>query len=112
MVTLRKPVLKLGSDTLETHITLSRNGHEYLYVCMYLALAGSDGQSLYLPYLHRLATDNRVRAGQRVAMRGWVWGWDIVAGGPPGAETLLVLVTGAAGDPSSLGREKAGLSIK
>ncbi len=104
LATLRKPQLKIGSDVLELDITPQRDGH------LYVALAGSDGQSLYLLYPNQLASDNRVRAGQRVALPGP--GWDIVAGGPPGPETLLVMVTDAPRDLSSLGAEPAGPFMK
>ena len=104
VATLRKPVLKIGSETLEVDVTPARDG--YLYV----ALAASDGHSLYLLYPNSLATDNRVRGGQRVALPGP--GWDIVAGGPPGTETLLVMVTDAPRDLSSLANEKAGPFMK
>jgi hypothetical protein len=104
VATLRKPQLKIGTDVLEVDITPQRDGH------LYVALAGSDGQSLYLLYPNQLATDNRVRAGQRVALPGP--GWDIVAGGPPGPETLLVMVTDAPRDLSGLGAERAGPFMK
>jgi Caspase domain/Domain of unknown function (DUF4384) len=102
--TVRKPLLKIGSDTLEVDVTPPRDG--YLYV----ALAGSDGQSLYLLYPNSLATDNRVQAGRRVSLPGA--GWEIVAAGPPGTETLLVMVADAPRDLSALAQEKAGPFMK
>lgn len=104
VATVRKPVLKIGSDTLEIDVTPARDG--YLYV----ALAGSDGNSLYLLYPNTLARDNRVRAGARVALPGA--GWDLVAGGPAGTETLLVMVTDAPRDLSTLGQEASGPFMK
>jgi hypothetical protein len=104
VATVRKPRLKIGSDALEIDVTPARDGH------LYVALAGSDGKSLYLLYPNDLATDNRVRAGQRVALPGK--GWEVVAGGPAGTETLLVMVTDAPRDLSRLGREKAGPFMK
>ena len=59
MDTLRKPVLKLGSDALEIDIAPSRNGPTYGYA----ALSGADGQSLCLLYPHSLTIDNRARRG-------------------------------------------------
>ena len=104
VATLRRPVLKIGSDTLEIDVTPQRDG--YLYV----ALAGSDGKSLYLLFPNTLASDNRVRAGERVALPGK--GWDVVAAGPAGTETLLVMVSDAPRDLSTLGQEKAGPFMK
>ena len=104
LATVRKPRLKIGSDMLQMDITAARNGH------LYVALAGSDGKSLYLLYPNELATDNRVRAGQRVTLPGS--GWEVVAAGPAGTETLLVMVTDAPRDLASLSQEKAGPFMK
>lgn len=104
VATLRQQKLKIGTDTLRMDITPSRDGH------LYIALAGSDGKSLYLLYPNDLATDNRVRAGQRLSLPGA--GWEVVAGGPAGTETLLVMVTDAPRDLSVLGQEKAGPFMK
>ena len=104
VATLRQPRLKIGRDALQIDVTPARSGH------LYVALAGSDGQSLYLLYPNDLSSDNRVRAGQRVSLPGP--GWDIVAAGPPGTETLLVMVTDAPRDLRGLAQEKAGPFMK
>jgi hypothetical protein len=100
VATARKPWLKIGHDALELDITAARDGH------LYVALAGSDGKSLYLLYPNELSGDNRVKAGQRVSLPGK--GWEVVAGGPEGPETLLVLVTDAPRDLRGLAQEKSG----
>ncbi len=105
VATVRQPLMKIGKDTLDIDVTPQRDG--YLYV----ALAGSDGESLVLLYPNTLAADNRVRAGQRVSLPG-AGGWEIVAAGPPGPETLLVMVTDAPRDLRSLAQEKAGPFMK
>jgi hypothetical protein len=97
---LRRGQLRIGTDALELDVTAARDG--YLYV----ALAGSDGQSLVLLYPNDLARDNRVRAGQRVSLPDRRW--EIVPAGPAGTETLLVLVSDAPRDLSALGQEKVG----
>ena len=104
VATVRQPQLKIGTDALQIDVTPARDGH------LYIALAGSDGKSLYLLYPNELATDNRVRAGKRLALPGK--GWEVVAGGPAGTETLLVMVTDAPRDLSTLGQEKAGPFMK
>ena len=104
LATPRKERMVIGKDALELDVTPARDG--YLYV----ALAGSDGQSLYLLYPNDLAQDNRVRANQRVTLPGK--GWEIVAGGPPGIETLLVMVTDAPRDLKGLAQEKSGPFMK
>jgi len=104
VASVRQPRLRIGVDALQMDIMSARDGH------LYVALAGSDGQSLYLLYPNDLATDNRVRAGQRVSLPGP--SWEIVAGGPPGLETLLLMVTDAPRDLSGLARQKAGPFMK
>jgi len=100
VATVRQPLLRIGTDTLQLDVTSPRDGH------LYVALAGSDGRSLTLLYPNALAADNRVRAGQRVSLPGT--GWEVVSSGPPGTETLLVLVTDAPRDLSALSREADG----
>jgi hypothetical protein len=102
--TLRKTELKIGRDALEFVVTPARDGH------LYVALAGSDGKSLYLLYPNDLARDNRVRAGEPLNLPGP--GWEIAAGEPAGAEQLLVMVTDAPRDLSSLAAERAGPFMK
>ena len=101
---MRQPRLRIGVDALQLEVTPAHDGH------LYVALAGSDGQSLVLLYPNELAPDNRVRAGQRVSLPGP--GWEIVAGGPPGPETLLVMVSDAPRDLGRLAREPAGPFVK
>jgi len=101
---VRQSRLRIGVDALQMDVTAARDGH------LYVALAGSDGQSLYLLYPNELAPDNRVRAGRPISLPGP--GWEIVAGGPPGLETLLVMVTDAPRDLGGLGRQKAGPFMK
>ena len=74
LATTRNARLKVGTDPLEIDITPLRDGY------LYLALAGSDGRSLYLLYPNDLAPDNRVRAGRRVSLPGK--DWEVVAAGP------------------------------
>ena len=104
VATLRQARLQIGRDALQIDVTPARSGH------LYIALAGSDGQSLYLLYPNDLASDNRVHAGRRVSLPGP--GWDIVSAGPPGTETLLVMVTDAPRDLRGLAQEKAGPFMK
>ena len=104
VATVRQVQLRIGTDPLQIDVTAARDG--YLYV----ALAGSDGKSLYLIYPNELATDNRVRAGRRVSLPDK--GWEVISGGPAGTETLLVMVTDAPRELASLGQEKAGPFMK
>lgn len=103
---VRKAQLKIGSDALEIDIRAQRDGY------LYIAQAGSDGQSLTLLYPNALAADNRVRAGQSLALPGPAAKWEVVAGGPPGTETVLVMVTDTPRNLAALAQEKAGPFMK
>ncbi len=103
-VVLKTPQLRIGKDALALELTPQRDGY------LYLALAGSDGKSLYLLYPNELATDNRVRAGQKLRLPGV--DWEILAGGPPGTETILAIVTDAPRDLAGLSAEKTGPFMK
>jgi Domain of unknown function (DUF4384)/Caspase domain len=104
VASVRQPRMRIGVDALQIDVTPSRDGH------LYIALAGSDGQSLVLLYPNDLAVDNRVRAGQTLSLPGK--DWEIVAAGPPGTETLLVMVSDAPRDLAGLSRQKAGPFMK
>ena len=103
-VVLKTPRLRIGKDALALELTAQRDGY------LYLALAGSDGKSLYLLYPNELAVDNRVRAGQKLRLPGA--DWEIVAGGPAGTETILAIVTDAPRDLAGLSAEKTGPFMK
>jgi len=96
----RQARLKIGSDPLKLDITSASDGY------LYIALAGSDGQSLYLLYPNALASNNRVRAGQKLVLPDPAW--EIVAAGPPGLETLLVMVTDAPRELATLAAAREG----
>ncbi|MBX3599298.1 MAG: DUF4384 domain-containing protein [Rubrivivax sp.] len=100
VATARQSRLRIGSDTLQLDVTPARDGY------LYIALAGSDGRSLVLLYPNALDGDNRVRAGRRVTLPGPRW--ELVAGGPPGTETLLVMVSDAPRDLATLAQEPSG----
>jgi hypothetical protein len=104
VATARQPRLRIGVDALQIDVTTAHDGH------LYVALAGSDGESLYLLYPNELAADNRVRGGQRLSLPGK--DWEIVAAGPPGTETLLVMVSDAPRVLDGLARQKAGPFMK
>ncbi len=100
----RQPRLKIGRDLLQLGITPARDGH------LYIALAGSDGKSLLLLYPNSLSPATAVKGGQTLTLPGP--GWEVVAGGPAGTETLLVMVTDAPRDLSILAKAKAGPFMK
>lgn len=99
-VTLNKDKLRIGKDTLEGSVTSDRDG--YLYV----ALAGSDNQSIYMLFPNALDQNNRMEAGKPMPLPRN--NWSVKAAGPAGQDTLLVMVADAPRDLSQLGAAKAG----
>jgi hypothetical protein len=99
-VTVTREKMKIGKDTLEGAIVSERSG--YLYV----ALAGSDNQSIYMLFPNELDQNNKVEAGKPLQFpRG---NWSVKAAGPAGTDTLLVMVTDAPRNLSQLGASKVG----
>ncbi len=92
--------LRIGADALNFDVTSSHPGH------VYVAMLGSDGQSLHLLFPNRLDTANTIQAGQTLTLPRA--NWRITAGGPPGTDKLLVLVADAPRDLSRLSAGSAG----
>ena len=99
-VTLSRTALKIGHDGLDFSVQSERAG--YLYV----ALAGSDNESVYLLFPNDLDSNNHIEAGQTLQLPRP--SWRVKAGGPAGTDHLLVLVADAPRDLSQLAASKAG----
>ncbi len=104
--TKRSVQVRLGSDKLRVQqdaldFTVSSDRPGYVYV----AMAGSDNQSLQLLFPNDLDRDNRIAAGQPMALPHP--SWRAKAGGPEGTDTLLVIVADGPRDLAGLGA-KAG----
>ncbi len=91
--------LRIGQDRLEFTVRSDRAGY------VYVAMAGSDDRTLQLLFPNDLDRDNRIEAGQPLALPRAAW--RLRAAGPPGRNQLLVLVTDAPRDLAALG-SKAG----
>ena len=83
-VSLQKPSLKIGRDSLGLDIKSSHDGH------VYLILLGSDAKSFYVLYPNGLDKDNAIKAGQ--TLRIPKPHWEVKAAGPVGTNHLLVMV--------------------
>jgi hypothetical protein len=92
--------LKIGRDQLDLAITSSHEGH------VYVAMLGSDGQSLLLLFPNQLDSRNHILAGQTLNLPREAW--RVGAGGPPGRNTVLVMVTDGPRDLGSLGGGQVG----
>lgn len=97
-------VMRINQDQLRMSVTSPRDGY------LYIALAGSDGKSLYLLYPNTLDTDNLVKANQKIDLP--TGRWRITAGGPAGVDTMLVMVTDSPRDLSRLQGDKVGPFLK
>ena len=100
LVEANQKILKIDKDPLELTITSPTDG--YLYV----ALAGSDQESLYLLFPNQIDANNQIKANVPVKLPRR--SWRIVAGGPKGTDTVLVIVTDSPRDLSQLDGEDAG----
>jgi len=76
--------LRIGRDRLGFRISAARDGHVYVLV------GGPDG-SLLLLFPNRMATDNRIRAGQTLVLPQATWPLDTTE--PPGTEQFAVIVS-------------------
>ena len=99
-VTLAADRLRIGADALNFSITSSHDGH------VFVAMLGSDRQSLYLLFPNELDGRNRIAAGESMLLPRAAW--RVVAGGPKGDDTLLVMVTDAPRELGALGGGRAG----
>jgi hypothetical protein len=84
-VTVPRKSLRIGQDPFEMTITSKHDGH------VYIVLLGSDQTSFYLLFPNGLDDSNKIKAN--VPMRLPRPNWGVVAGGPPGTDHVLVLVT-------------------
>ncbi len=103
-VTATPERLRIGADALGLRITASHAGH------VYVAMLGSDGESLYLLFPNQLDGANRIEPGQTLALPRSRWA--VKAGGPPGQNQLLVVVSDGARDLAALGGSAAGPFVK
>jgi len=99
-VGLSKSTLRIGNDALELTLESDRAGY------VYVVLAGSDNQSVYLLLPNDLDANNKIEAGQKLVLPRA--NWRVAAGGPAGTDHLLVVVSDAPRDVSALAANKAG----
>ena len=98
-VTVPRKSLRIGQDPFEMTITSKHDGH------VYIVLLGSDQTSFYLLFPNGLDDSNKIKAN--VPMRLPRPNWGVVAGGPPGTDHVLVLVTDNLRDLSVLSSNAA-----
>jgi hypothetical protein len=99
-LTTSKDKLKIGKDLLDLAVQSDRAGF------VYVALAGSDNKSVYMLFPNELDKNNRIEAGQQILLPRP--SWQIKAAGPQGTNNLLVMVTDAPRDLTTLAASKTG----
>jgi hypothetical protein len=90
--------VRVNQDKLTFRLSSSRPG--FLYVFM----VGTDKQHFHLLFPNALDENNRVEAGKELALPRA--GWAMVAGGPPGTNHFVAVVSESARDFSATGLRK------
>ncbi len=102
LVTLNsaKPVLKIGVDTVDFTLSSREGGY------VYLLMVGSDGQTFDLLFPNRIDRNHQIEPGGTLRLPRA--SWQLSAGGPPGKNTVLAIVTDNPRDFSAAGLKPAG----
>jgi hypothetical protein len=98
-----KSTLTIGREPLRLHIRSSRAGHVYVYT------GGTEKTHLYLLFPNRIDPNNRIEAGAELSLPRP--SWNITAGGPPGVNQIVVMVSRSPRDLSATGIKAAGGDI-
>jgi Domain of unknown function (DUF4384) len=98
-VVVGKDKLTIGKDSLDLMVQSDRAGF------VYVAMAGSDNQSLDLLFPNDLDQNNRIEAGKQLALPRP--NWSVKAGGPAGRNNLLVFVADGPRDLTQLAANQA-----
>jgi hypothetical protein len=85
----------IGSDKLQFRVKSSESGYVYVF------LAGTDKSHLYLLFPNAIDKNNRIEANKELLLPRK--GWQITAGGPPGTNHIVTVVSRQARDFSQAG---------
>jgi len=103
-VRLTRERLRVGADALGFNVSSSHAGQ------VYVAMLGSDGQTLYLLFPNQLDTANSIQAGETLSLPRA--NWNITAGGPAGTDKLLVIVADGPRDLPAVAGARVGAFVK
>lgn len=98
-----KSVLQIGSDRLQFRVKSSEAGHVYVF------LAGTDKSHMYLLFPNEIDKNNRIEANKEMLLPRK--GWQITAGGPPGTNHIVTMVSRQPRDLSQAGLRQANEEI-
>jgi hypothetical protein len=98
-VDVRMDRVRIGQDRLSFRLRSDRDGY------VYLLMQGTDRSHFYQLFPNGLDSNNRVRKNVDMALPRS--NWEMVAGGPPGLNRFIALVTPSPRDFSTAGLDKA-----
>ncbi|MBX3622859.1 MAG: protein kinase [Rhizobacter sp.] len=90
-----KSAIVIGSDKLQFRVKSSEAGYVYVF------LAGTDKGHLYLLFPNAIDKNNRIDANREMVLPRK--GWNITAGGPPGTDHIVTVVSRQPRDFSKAG---------
>lgn len=88
------PRMRIGKDKLELTVKSARDGF------VYVMLAGPENKALALLFPNQVDGNNRIAAGKEMKIPRPAW--SLPSDGPPGTNTLLVIVSDGPREMSSL----------
>ena len=98
-----KSTLRIGREPLRLRVRSSHAGYVYVYT------GGTEKSHLYLLFPNRIDRNNRIEAGTELSLPRP--SWNITAGGPPGVNQIVVMVSRSPRDLSGTGIKAAGRDI-
>ena len=102
-VRANKSTLRIGREPLRLRVRSSHAGYVYVYT------GGTDKSHLYLLFPNRIDHKNRIEAGMELSLPRP--SWNITAGGPPGVNQIVVMVSRSPRNLSGTGIKLAGGDI-
>jgi hypothetical protein len=94
-----KPTFRIGKDELAFSVKSARDGH------LYVLTAGTDGSFIQL-FPNEKARNNRIKAGQTMKLPDA--NWHAPAGGPPGVDNFIAIVSKHPRDFTAAGMKMEG----
>lgn len=94
-----KSALNIGVDKLQFRVKSSAAGYVYVF------LAGTDKSHMYLLFPNEIDKDNRIEVNKEMLLPRK--GWQITAGGPPGTNHIVTMVSRQPRDFAQAGLRQA-----
>ncbi len=101
--TADKASIVIGRDRLQFRVRSSDSGYLYLF------FGATDKSHFYLLFPNQIDRDNRIDAGREMVLPKP--GWHITAGGPPGTDHIVAMVSKHRRDLAGTGLRQAGRDI-